>query len=167
MKADPLTLRRRPHRRARIGERHSISSGSSIKIVARSQRSVEDERELPGRETHAPRTREASPLSLPGNPQGVDVQLKEDIKVGGEESDSPIVLRDGRADHMGKGRAEKQREQSTHGGIGLIPVPVSSSLLAIGNRFGHDVDDAGSIARFSEEPGAGKPHAGICEGGAR
>ena len=121
VEADRLTSLRRQYREVRIGERLSVPPGSSIKIVARSQRSVENERGLPGWETHAPRTRETSPLSLPGNPQGVDVQLKEDIKVGGEESDSPIVLRDGRADHMGKGRAEKQREQSTHGGIGLIP----------------------------------------------
>ncbi len=120
----------------------------------------------PENSNRAPRTREASPLSLSVDPQGADVQLKEGIRVGGEESDSPIVVRDGRTDHKAKGRAERQREQSTHDGIGLIPADVSSSLLAIGERIGHDVFDTVSTARFSEEPGAGKPHAGICEGGA-
>jgi len=48
------------------------------------------------------------------------------------ESDPPIVVRDGRADHMAKGRAERQREQSTHHGKGILPRTVSRSLLAIG-----------------------------------
>ena len=41
VEADPVTLRGRQHWQARYGERMPVPSGSSIKIVARSQRSVE------------------------------------------------------------------------------------------------------------------------------
>ena len=132
MRVDPLTLRRRQHPVPRIGERGRVSSGSS-KIVARLQRSGENERRVSVGETCAPRTREASPLALSGTRQDVDVQLKEGVCESGEESDPLIVVRDGRADHKAKGWAERQREQSTHDGKGLFPKIVSSSLLASGD----------------------------------
>ena len=48
------------------------------------------------------------------------------------ESDSSIVVGDGRADHMAKGRAEKQSQQSTHAGARKAPrQSVSRSLLAL------------------------------------
>ncbi len=83
------------------------------------------------------------------------------------QSDSPIVVRDGRADHMAKGWAEGQRRQSTHRGRRMLPATVPGTLLAIAADIGFSESDAEPSARHSEEPCAGKPHAGICEGGAR
>lgn len=52
--------------------------------------------------------------------------------MGPGESDSSIVVGDGRADHMAKGRAEKQSQQSTHAGARKAPrQSVSRSLLAL------------------------------------
>ena len=108
------------------------------------------------------------PLFLPrGDHEDMANQLKGDRRDGAEESDPPIVVRDGRADHMAKGWAERQREHSTHLGRRLLPVEVSSTLLAIVAGHCFDEADAKPSARLSEEPGAGKPHAGICEGGTR
>ncbi len=92
-------------------------------------------------------------------------QLKGERGEGTEEPDSPIVVRDGRADHLAKGEAEGQREQSTHRGGRLFPIPVPSTLLVIGVGVWFIKLDAKPGAHLSEEPGAGKPHAGICEGG--
>lgn len=186
MRVDPLTLRRRQHPVPRIGERGRVSSGSS-KIVARLQRSGENERRVSMGDTCAPRTRETSLLALSGNRQDVDVQLKEGVIESGENrsaveiacrrqpggrakrgnSDPLIVVRDGRTDYKAKGWAERQREQSTHDGKGLFPKTVSRSLLALVGRFGYSVSKPCPFARLSEEPCAGKSHAGICEGGAR
>jgi hypothetical protein len=108
------------------------------------------------------------PLFFPrGDHEDMANQLKEDRRDGAEESDPPIVVRDGRADHMAKGWAERQREHSTHLGRRLLPFEVSSTLLAIAAGLCFDEADARPSARLSEEPGAGKPHAGICEGGTR
>ena len=108
------------------------------------------------------------PLFVPrGNHGDMVNQLKGDHRDGAEESDPPIVVRDGRAGHMAKGWAERQREHSTHLGGRLLPVQVSSTLLAMAAGIRFDEADAKPSARLSEEPGAGKPHAGICEGGAR
>ena len=91
------------------------------------------------------------------------------------QSDPLIVVGDGRADHMAKGRAEEQRVQSTHARRGKLRLGVSNSLRAI-RAVGKDLPSAeqsltsGSnycryrCARSFEEPGAGIPHAGICEG---
>ena len=117
----------------------------------------------------SPRTREVSAPSQGGvgplwdNP----CQPQEGRIESAEESDPPIVVRDGRADHMAKGWAEGQRKQSTHHGTRNLPVPVSRTLLAIGVNGGFYEPAAGPAARLSEEPCAGKPHAGICEGAAR
>ena len=94
-------------------------------------------------------------------------QLEEDAGGSRKESDSPIVVRDGRTDHTAKGWAERYRKQRTHGGEGLFPATVSSYLLALGSRFDTLYLNWRPFARFSEEPCAGIPHAGICEGGAR
>ena len=166
MEVDPLTLRRRQHPDTRNGECVRVPSGSS-KIVARLQRSGENERRVSMGDICAPRTRETSPLALSGDRQDVDVQLKEGVCESGEGSDPLIVVRDGRADHKAKGWAERQREHSTHDGKGLFPKTVSRSLLALVGRFGYSVSKPCPFARLSEEPCAGKSHAGICEGGAR
>ena len=75
-----------------------------------------------------------------------DFQPQEGSANGAQESDLPIVVRDGNTDHTAKDQAGMQSEQSTHakGTNALIEVPP---------------------ARVPEEPGAVIPHAGICEGG--
>ena len=94
-------------------------------------------------------------------------QLEEDAGGSRKESDSPIVVRDGWADHMAKGWAERQSKQRTHVGRRMLLISVSSYLLALGSRFDTLYLNWRPFARFSEEPCAGIPHAGICEGGAR
>jgi hypothetical protein len=73
------------------------------------------------------------------------------------QSDPPIVLGDGSAAYEGKGWAGRLPEQSTHWERKdcLFPRNMSRSLLKL------------LLRDRSEEPGAGKPHAGICEGAAR
>ena len=49
-----------------------------------------------------------------------------------QESDSSVLLRDGRTDHMGKGRAGQSNEQSTHAkGRNVLMKSVSSTLLEL------------------------------------
>lgn len=67
----------------------------------------------PDTSKRTPRTREASVPSLRANAKDILNQLQEDQNVGTEESDPPIVVRDGRTDHMAKGRAGSHRSQST------------------------------------------------------
>ena len=96
--ADLVRSGGRPHRHERHGGRVPVPSGSS-KIVARSQRSVDDELPVPIGRTGAPRPREALSPVLPLG-QAVCLQLEE-VAVGcGKESDSPVVVRDSRSDHM-------------------------------------------------------------------
>ncbi|MDF1816371.1 MAG: hypothetical protein P1V20_29495 [Verrucomicrobiales bacterium] len=124
----------------------------------------------------APRTREASPPSFTRDRKVIDDQLREDIIGSGEESDSPIVVRDGKTDHtlreataeraLAKGWAEGQSEHSTHVGKGLFPLDVSRSLFAFETKVTTLGESPGLHARLSEEPIAGKPHDGICEGDA-
>jgi RNA-directed DNA polymerase len=98
--------------------------------------------ELPEETTSSPRTREASAPYLLGNRQGASDQLEEDTGGRAEESDPPILLGDGRADHtpshcfggagMGKERAEGQRGQSTDvRGRNAPRRSVSSALSAL------------------------------------
>jgi len=79
------------------------------------------------------------------------------------ESDQLIVLRDGRADHKGKGLAGSRSPQRK-------PCPDmecrnSKANLTAGNSGGVS-EGAFAESRLSEEPGAGKPHAGIRGGAA-
>ena len=94
----------------------------------------------PENEVGAPRTRETSPPSLLGlGPQGANDQLKEDVRSRGEESDSPILLRDGRADHTGKGRAENQRRHSTDArGRNAPKQSISRTLSALSHKAKKD-----------------------------
>jgi RNA-directed DNA polymerase len=64
-----------------------------------------------------------------------DFQPQEGIAKGARESDPPIVVRDGRTDHMAKGRAGMQRGQSTHArGTNTPGNGVSSTLSALGTK---------------------------------
>ncbi len=131
--------------------------------------------ELPEKKTSTPRTREASAVFLLGNRQAVSNQLKEDADGVVEESDPPIVVRDGRADYTRRtGEVVRARRRSGQRNIATIALTpgkecshyrVSSYLVATGDGSDTLYPTLAHGARFSEEPGAGKPHAGICEGG--
>ena len=81
-----------------------------------------------------------------------------------QESDSSIVLRDGKTDHIEKGRAGRFPGQSTHAG----------RRIARHLRISRSLPEQ-SLCDRSEEPCAGSerkrhsdiPHAGICEGAVR
>lgn len=97
----------------------------------------------PGNSDIPPRTRETSAPSLLGDAyaatpaparEGVHAQLKEEPDEDAEGSDSPIVVGDGRAVHMAKGRADGQRGQSTHAGERKVPRQCVSSTLTALNR---------------------------------
>jgi len=89
----------------------------------------------PEKPNPTPRTRETSPPRLLGNQQGVDDQLTGGVSACGEESDPPIVVRDGRTDHMAKGRAVGQSGHSTHArGRNAPTQSVSSTLSALARK---------------------------------
>ena len=70
----------------------------------------------------------------PGDADGRD-QRKEGAFVGFRESDPPIVVGDGKAVHMAKGRADRQSGQSTHARERNTPKrSVSSTLSALGAK---------------------------------
>jgi len=77
------------------------------------------------------------------------------------KSDSPIVVRDGRADHMAKGWALSHQSSANNAGNASprFHCQVSCSKFLNGTSV--------SRASVNEEPYAGKPHVGICEGAAR
>ena len=95
-----------------------------------------DEPAMPVAWSGSPRTREACAPLLLSFEQVTEVQRKEDFGGRAQESDPFILLRDGNAVHMGKGRAARQRKRSTHHEKGMLSPLVSSSPLAIGNRHG-------------------------------
>ena len=107
-------------------------------------------------------------------------QRKEAGSVSVRESDPPIVVGcgagscapgqgaepNGRAGHKAKGRAREQRKQSTYRGTRILPTNGVKLPACNGDGPWHLVPDALTECAFPEEPGAGNPHAGICEGGA-
>ena len=78
------------------------------------------------------------------------------------ESDHLIVLGDGRADHMGKGVTVMRNRQRQ-------PVRDNAGLDRHRQTFLVIISTGTYVAAarvsMAEEPGAGKPHAGICAGG--
>ncbi len=69
-----------------------------------------------------------------------DFQPKEGIAKGAQESDPPIVVRDGNTDHKAKERAGMQSGQSTHAtrGTNSLDSGVSSTLSALGIKAGKE-----------------------------
>ena len=134
---------------------------------------------LPRKESRSPRTREGSTLSLSRMILFEDDsdQLNEDRVEGVEQSDPSIVVKDGRTDH----RRCKESEHSSWRREGQED-KVSKALTAWNECprlrcqapcLQREVDGTMRVetsvpsARSSEEPCAGKPHAGICEGDLR
>jgi len=90
----------------------------------------------PDNESRSPRTREGSSYSSDGPSllEGNFDQLKED-RVEEEQSDSLIVVRDGRTDHMAKRRAGRHRSHSTHARGKNVPTQsVSRTLTALNQK---------------------------------
>jgi hypothetical protein len=77
------------------------------------------------------------------------------------ESDPLIVLRAGSAVHTGKGRTARHSPHRKPGPACRVGVPRPTSLRAIATKAVMPFAEAS----LAEEPGAGKPHAGICAGG--
>ena len=92
------------------------------------------------------------------NSRGKAVQPKESCLKGVRESDHLIVLRDGKADHMGKGMTVLRSPQRKHVQTRRAEQHMQTSLRGIAKRtmFLYEASN-------TEEPCAGKPHAGICE----
>lgn len=68
-----------------------------------------------------------------------DFQPQEGIAKGAQESDLPIVVRDGSTDHTAKGQAGMQRGQSTHArGTNILDSGVSRTLSALGTKAEKD-----------------------------
>ena len=68
-----------------------------------------------------------------------DFQPQEGSAKGAQESDPPIVVRDGNTGHMAKGRAGMQRGQSTHvKGTNILNSDVSRTLSALGTKTEKD-----------------------------
>ena len=68
----------------------------------------------------------------------------------------------------GRGWQKSIASKALTAGMDCSRSPVSRSLLALGSMsLKLCLNETSTSARFSEEPGAGVPHAGICEGGAR
>jgi len=90
------------------------------------------------------------------------LQREKQPKAGGE-SDHLIVLRDGRAVHMGKGVTVMCNRQRKPVRDNVGPDKYRPTFLAVIST-GYIVSSA--RVSMAEEPGAGKSHAGICAGGA-
>lgn len=88
----------------------------------------------PDNSNWAPRTREASTPSLRSSGREICDQLQEDTDGGVEDSDSPIVVRDGRTDHTAKGWTGSQRGHSTDAKGRNVPKQSISSTLTALNR---------------------------------
>jgi hypothetical protein len=140
-----------------------VPSGSTLDRGIRAEKRTDDRPEWGG--TLNSGGPGANPLSRAIWRAATGLQRNEGVGGGDRESDSPIVVRDGRADHTAKGRAERQRGHSTHARERIIPnTSVSRTLSTLGDGYLRRL--AAPTARLSEEPGAAIPHAGICEGGA-
>ena len=133
VEADLVTLRGRQHRHEYHGERVSVPPGSN-KIVACSQRS----QEMNSPEDvvfQASTLNSGGFVAVPvenGRSSPVTGQPTEDGDECEEESDLPILLRDGGSDHMGKGRAEKHSKQSTYRGNRWLPITGVKLLACVG-----------------------------------
>lgn len=92
---------------------------------------------------------------------GSAAQLTEERMLRTGESDPFIVVGDGRAAHMAKGRALSQQSSANNAGNAS---PRNHCQVRYSNFL-----NGSSVSRASvnEEPYAGKPHVGICEGAAR
>jgi len=108
---------------------------------------------------------ECEPAAVERRPRADHVQRQEDVMWTFRESDPLIVVRDGKTGHRAKGRAGRQRKQSTHLRTRILLANGVKLPACIGNRPCHTVTELVPFARLPEEPGAVIPHAGICEGG--
>ena len=82
------------------------------------------------------------------------------------ESDQLIVLRERESRSHGEGADVIRSQQRKHWPSMKERIPVQTSLLGIAKKAKSDKDHFSLAAEASihEEPGAGKPHAGICAG---
>jgi hypothetical protein len=109
------------------------------------------------------------PVNLLGNEVGASNQ-KKGVLMESRESDPSIVVRDGSAAYMAKGRAGEQRWHRTHAGAKNAPHQCVSRTLPAKRQKAVTKPNprfrlrSSLCARSLDEPGAGILHAGICEG---
>jgi len=113
------------HSGGRDGEAGGVPPGSTLDRGTHAEKRMDDRSERGGT------LNSGGPASTPRE-RIDDFQGNEGIVQGGRESDPPIVVGDGRADHtpaprlrrtgMAKGWAGRQRSQSTHLGTRILPV---------------------------------------------
>ena len=117
----------------RQGEVDGVPSGSTLDRGTQAEKRTNDRPEEDGT------LNSGGPVSLPQEsirlPRVDDVQRNEGVARRGRESDPPVVVRDGSADHMAKERADGQRGQSTHARERSSPeTSVSSTLAALSEK---------------------------------
>jgi hypothetical protein len=165
MEGDLVTVEGIQHSDCREGEAGGVPSGSTLDRGMRAEKRTDD-RSFTGGTSNSGGPG-SDPEAAARLPAGDCDQRKEDAVSTLRESDPPIVVRDGSAGHMAKGRAGKQREQRNLHGTRLLPVYGVKLTACNGDRLWHSVSALVPGARLPEEPGAVIPHAGIFEGGAR
>ena len=167
MEADLVTLRGRQHQHVREGECVLVPSGS-IKIVACSHRSELDELAgglvLPGEHLELGRPRRSACWATS---RSLAFNQRKRLTNAGRSQTRPYYSATVVPITWGRGGQRSKASKALTSGKECSRNPVSSSLLASGSTSGTVYGTLVPSARFSEEPGAGKPHAGICEGGAR
>ena len=108
---------------------------------------------------------ECDPSAAARWPEAIGDRPKEDASRTIRESDPSIVVRDGSAGHRAKGWAGSNASTGITSGHEYSRFHGVKLPACIGSRFWHSVPALVPCARDPEEPGAGIPHAGICEGG--
>ncbi len=151
------------HRQARHGKCPKVPPGSTLDRGMRGEKRTDDRPCMGG--TLNSGGPESVPAEAVRRPGANGDQRQEDAVWTIRESDPPIVVRDGNTGHTAKGRAGRQRKQSTHLRTRILLVKGVKLPACIGSGFRHTVSESVPCARLPEEPGAVVPHAGICEGG--
>ena len=118
---------------------------------------------------------ECAPSAAARWPEAIGDRPKEDASRTFRESDPSIVVRDGSAGHTAShrfaGASAAKGWTGSNASTGITSGHEYSRSNGVklpacnGDRFWHSVPEPVPRARYPEEPGAGIPHAGICEGG--
>ena len=133
MEGDLVTVEGIQHSADRHGEVGGVPSGSPLDRGTQAEKRTNDRPEEGGT------LNSGGPASTPQEAiwlqRANDLQRNEGIVRGSRESDPPIVVRDGNADHMAKEWADGQRGQSTHARERNTPgSSVSRSLSALSEK---------------------------------
>ena len=137
MEGDLVTVEGIQHSGGREGEAVGVPPGSTLDRGTHAEKRTNDRPEEGGTLNSG---------GLPSTPQEEiflqrinDFQPKEGSVKEGQESDPPVVVRDGRTDHTAKRLAGMQRGQSTHTrGTNTLDNGVLRTLSALGTKAGEN-----------------------------